>query len=142
VRRAVVILFSLTMVALVVWPVTTSPPRDSFPLSNYPMFARDRPTETTFATVVVVDPDGTVTRLSPREIGGTDQVIQAAATVSRAVRAGDADALCAEVLERRGDDIGHGRLEVISERYDTVAWFDGDEVPIERTVHATCGADP
>ena len=83
-------------------------------------------------------------RLSPHEIGGTDQVIQAAATVSRAVRTGEADALCAEVLERLGDDTDDGgpRLEVVSERYDTVAWFGGDETPVERTVHASCGADP
>ena len=133
-RRAAVILFSLLMIAAVVWPVTTTPPRDSFPLSNYPMFASDRPTEASFATVVAVAPDGTTERLTPRAIGGTDQVIQAAATVAQAVRNREADQLCHEVLGR----VDAARLEVVTEAYDTIAWFDGNETPISRTVHATC----
>lgn len=134
-RRAVVILFSLLMVAAAIWPATTSPARDSFPLSNYPMFAADRPTEASFATVVAVADDGTTDRLTPRTIGGTDQVIQAAATVARAVRDDEADELCREILERVDDP---ARLEVVTERYDTIGWFDGSETPISRTVHATC----
>ena len=42
-------------------------------------------------TEVVVDPDGTVTRLSPREIGGTDQVIQAAGRAEHFVMTGMPD---------------------------------------------------
>jgi hypothetical protein len=135
VRRPVVVLFSLLMIAAAVWPATTSPPRDSFPLSNYPMFAADRPTEARFATVVATDPDGRTDRLSPRTIGGTDQVIQAAATVAQAVRNGEAEQLCREILGRLDDPV---RVEVVTETYDTIEWFDGNETPISRTVHATC----
>ncbi len=135
VRRPLVILFSLLMVVAAVWPATTSPPRDSFPLSNYPMFATDRPTEASFATVVAVAPEGTTDRLTPRAIGGTDQVIQAAATVAQAVRNGEAEQLCREILDRVD---GPTQLEVVTETYDTIEWFDGNETPISRTVHATC----
>ena len=128
-------LFSVAMVLVTIWPATTSPPRDSFPLSNYPMFASDRPTTARFDTVVVVGADGSLQRLSPHTIGGTDQVIQAAATVRQAIRAGEADELCAEVA---GRVTAARRVEVVTETYDTVAWFDGDEIPIARDVHAAC----
>lgn len=135
-RRTVVILFSLAMVVAMVWPIATSPARDSFPLSNYPMFATDRPTEASFSTVIEVDADGSTRRLSPRTIGGTDQVIQAAATVAQAVRLDETDQLCREILDRVERA---ARLEVVTEIYDTIDWFDGDETPIRRTVHTTCG---
>lgn len=133
-RRQVIAMAAVALVAALVWPATAD--RDSFPLSNYPMFAAARPAETTFRTAVGVDASGDVVRLSPRQIGGTDQVIQAAATIRRAIENGTADEVCAEIARRH--DGAAVTVEIVTERYDTIAWFDGDTEPIERRVHARC----
>jgi hypothetical protein len=133
-RRFAIAVAGCFLLGLMVWPATVG--RDSFPLSNYPMFASDRPAQASFRTVVGVDASGSPVRLSPADIGGTDQVIQAAATVGRAIADGEADQLCAEVADRVGADVV--AVEVVTERYDTIAWFDGHETPAERVVHARC----
>ena len=134
-RRWVAYGISLVAVAAVALPGFTD--RDSFPLSNYPMFSNDRGRVTAFDTAVGVDTDGNVERLSPRRISGSYEVIHAASTVSKAIRIGDADGLCREIAERARDD-GLMRIEVVTETYDTVRWFEGDETPIARRVHARC----
>jgi len=133
-RRQMIAVLAIALVAALVWPAPAG--RDSFPLSNYPMFAAARPTETSFRTAVGVDATGEYLRLSPPDIGGTDQVIQAAATIRQAIEDDAADVLCDEIAERIS-----GRaivVEVVTERYDTIAWFDGRTEPIDRRVHASC----
>ena len=57
--------------------------------------------------------------------------------MGKAIRADETDELCAEIAGR----VDAGRtLEVVTETYDTIAWFDGDETPTDRVVHATCPA--
>lgn len=85
---------------LVLGPLLRSPDSDSYPLSTYPMFATDRGREAAIATAVGVDVDGKVSRLGARVIGGTDEVILAATTVSAAVRRGEVDELCREIARR------------------------------------------
>jgi hypothetical protein len=133
-RRLAIAAFAVALVIALVWPATVG--RDSFPLSSYPMFAAARPAETTFRSAVGVDAAGEFVRLSPRAISGTDQVIQAAATIRRAIRNDTTDQLCVEIAQRLGD--GVVAVELVTERYDTIAWFDGETEPIERRVHARC----
>jgi hypothetical protein len=109
---------------------------DSFPLSNYPMFSYDRGRVTSFDTAVGITEQGEVERLSPRVIAGGYEVIHAAETVSKAILSGDADELCEEIAERASGD--YDRIEVVTETYDTVRWFDGDHTPIARELHASC----
>jgi hypothetical protein len=111
---------------------------DSFPLSNYPMFSYDRGRVTALDTAVGINADGDIERLSPEVIAGGYEVIHASRTVSKAIRAGDAAGLCLEIAERASDDLV--RIEVVTETYDTIRWFDGDETPIDRAVHASCEA--
>lgn len=93
--------FAPLLAALVVLlPLLRSPDSDSYPLSTYPMFATDRGRQAGVATAVGVDIDGKVSRLGARVIGGTDEVILAAATVSAAVRRGEVDDLCREIAGR------------------------------------------
>jgi hypothetical protein len=115
--------------------------RDSFPLSNYPMFSYDRGRITALDTAVGVTTDGTQERLSPEVIAGGYEPIHASQTVSKAIRAGDAAGLCREVAVRAEGD-GLMRIEVVTETYDTIAWFDGDETPLRRVVHASCETSP
>jgi hypothetical protein len=128
---------------LVVAPTLRQPPRDSFPLSTYPMFAADRGPVAAVNTVLGIDAGGVARTLSPELIGGSDEVILAAATVTNAVRRGDATALCRAVAERAatGERAGEWRrFEVVTHRYDTVAYLSGDREPVDAVVHAECDA--
>ncbi len=114
--------------------------RDSFPHSNYPMFSSRRTAATAVDTAVAIGPNGEAWRLDPERLAATDEVILAAATVSRHVRAGTAEVLCEEVAGRVASDgpAGATTVEVVTERFDAVAWFDGERTPLERVVHASC----
>lgn len=136
-RRGVVA--AVVAAVLVLAPVFRQPPRDSFPLSTYPMFANDRGPVAPVNTVLAVDAAGELHTLSPEVIGGSDEVILAAATVSRAIRAGSADDLCRTVAERTDDD-GWVLLRVVTHRYDTVSYLSGNRQPIDEIVHAECPA--
>lgn len=110
--------------------------RDSYPVSTYPMFSHRRSSTDSVDTAILVR-DGDVQRLSPSEIGATDEVILAAATVSQAIAQGSAAALCADIADRVG---GSGEVQVVTERYDSVRWYEGDREPLSRVVHASCAA--
>ena len=111
--------------------------RDSFPVSTYPMFSTRRTTTETVDTAVLVR-DGQTRRLSPQKIADTDEVILAAATVSRAIADGTSETLCEEIAQRTGAD--SGEVQVVTEQYDSVRWYEGDHTPLQRIVHASCPA--
>lgn len=110
---------------------------DSYPLSSYPMFASDRGTVSTFYGAAGITADGERVTLSARSVGGTGEIVHAAESVRFAIKRGSVDSLCAEIAKRlEGDEFV--AIEVIGERIDALAWFDGDEVPIESTVYGEC----
>lgn len=119
--------------------------RDSYPGSTYPMFARDRGATSNVATVVGRADDGTVERLTPQLIGGTDEVVLAVETAARAVRAGGGRpvALCREVATRLARSRpGIVTVEVRVETHDAVAYFTDDRrEPAAVDVRATCAVD-
>ena len=123
---------------LVLSPLFRDPLSDTYPLSTYPMFATDRGSTHSIATVVERTDDG-FERLSPKLISGTDEAVLASVTVSQAVRRGEADVLCEEVLERLGAE---HRVEVRTETLDVVALSVEGSTDLTVTVHATCGAAP
>jgi hypothetical protein len=138
-RRGVVA--AVIAAVLVLAPVFRQPARDSFPLSNYPMFANDRGPVTLVNTVLGVDRDGELHTLSPEIIGGSDEVILAASTVTRAIRGGTTDHLCRSAADRADPGAGDGELillRVVTHRYDTVDYLQGDREPIDETIHAEC----
>jgi hypothetical protein len=119
--------------------VASSDAPDGLPLSTYPMFTRDGGRVVDQPTVVAVSPGGRIDRLSPEVIAGTDQVMQAAMTVHRAVETGPAAsrALCEEVAGRVD---APANVAVVVERYDPIAWSEGDVEPIDRRTVVTCEA--
>ncbi len=123
------------LLAVLAWPAVHPTELDSLPVSNYPMFAHPRSQVSRFDTAVLVTPDGDERRLDLHRVGGTDQPVQAAMTLRQAIRDDAADELCDEIAAGI-DEVG--TIEVTSVRYDTIAWFRGDEEPIERVVHARC----
>jgi hypothetical protein len=132
-------------VALVVlWPLLAHPDRDGFPLSTYPMFSTRRTRTEPLYTVVGIAADGSQEWLDPRLVNGTAEVVEAAVAVEREVVSGHAGRLCAEVAQRVTAEGGAraqrlSRLEVVTVRYDAVAYFaDGVRRPLDRTVAAAC----
>ncbi len=120
---------------IVVAPLLRAPHNDTYPLSTYPMFATDRGADHTIATAVSIDALGEVSRLSPKLIAGTDEVVLAAVTVARAVARGEADELCAEILDRI-DRPAH--IVIRSETLDVVAHVVDGVEPTRIEVHAEC----
>ncbi len=134
---------ALVAVVALVGVVPLALDRDSFPLSTYPMFSSRRSSTESVDTAVTVADDGTTVRLSPTVIAGTDEVILATATVTDAIRSGTADLLCTDiarrVVERQAAPTDQVvAVEVVTERFDAVRWYDGDRSPLERRVHARC----
>lgn len=117
-------------------PLLRAPTSDTYPLSTYPMFARDRGAVHEIATAVAIGADDRVERLSPALIAGTDEVVLAGVTVRRAITRGQTAALCAEILERTGSD---RRIVVRTELIDVVAHVVDGAAPTSITVHAECG---
>jgi hypothetical protein len=139
--RKAAALASLAIAGAVALPVVGGPGHDSYPLSTYPMFARDRGRTSVLDTAVATDRDGRELTLRPELIGGTHEPVHAAATVSEAVAGGHAARLCTEVAARvahAGPDRATS-VQVVTLTYDAVAWFSGDHVPEGRLVRAACG---
>ena len=130
-----IVLASAVFLGFLSWPALSPSEIDSLPLSNYPMFAHPRAEVSRFDSAVLIDAAGKERRLDPHTIGGTEEPMQAAMTVRQAIRTGAAEALCEEIAADLAVD---GTVEVVSVRYDTVAWFRGDREPIARDVHARC----
>lgn len=128
---------SAVLLITLAWPAVAPAEIDSFPISNYPMFAHPRGRVTEFHVAVLIDATGAEHPLDLRVVGGTDQPVQAAMTVRQAVVRGESAALCAEIASRVDDP---GIVQVVAVRYDGPAWFAGHRDPIERTVHAECDA--
>src|SRR5690349_3504801 len=77
-------LLTLAVGAVVLAPAALPDAEDDFPISTYPMFTTERGEVVDLDTAVLVDDDGRH-RLSPETIGGTDEIVAAAVTVSNAV---------------------------------------------------------
>jgi len=130
-----------TAVALVVRAIGVMPvalDRDSFPLSTFPMFSAHIDRTQSIDTAVALRADGTVIRLTPAQISGTSIVNQAASVVSSAIGEDRAADLCSAVAARVGPATDAAAVEIVTERYDAVGWFDGQRTPVQRIVHAQC----
>lgn len=112
---------------------------DDFPISTYPMFSGTRERETTITHAIGVDADGSRAVLPPRVVAN-DEVVQAFETLRKAARDGSAASaeLCLHVANR----VDYSRVvsvEIVSDRYDAVAYFQGDKAPRSSALHARCG---
>jgi hypothetical protein len=134
IRWAVTVAVGVIVLAPAFWPGV----EDDFPLSTYPMFTEELGRVVRIDTAVRVQ-DGEHHRLSPELIGGTDEVILASETVSRALRAGPeaADRLCREIAERIEDGEG-GEVALVTETHDAVALLRDDAPPIDVATRTRC----
>jgi hypothetical protein len=114
---------------------------DSFPLSTYPMFARTRERPLLYFAEGVTS-SGQGQRLAP-ELLGSGEVMQAVATVRRAVEAGEPRRreLCRRIADRlkKSPDLEEvTRVRLVGARFDPIAYFVDGPTPLERKVHAEC----
>jgi hypothetical protein len=132
---------AVAVALVVVSPALRASPRDGFPLSDYPMFASDAGRTATLDTARGVRADGSTVALSPQLVTGTGEVILAASTVSNAVAAGPdrTNGLCSEIASRVASaDAEIRQIRIATETYDAVGWFDGETMPSNLVVRATC----
>jgi hypothetical protein len=129
---------TLAVLAALVSPVVLD--ADGLPLSTYPMYSRARPDESTIYTAQRVV-DGERTSLGFEVIGASDDPLVVAGELRSAVGAGRADDRCAEIADRAAEaglaEPGD-RIEVVSERHDTVTFVSGGPSLVERIVRAEC----
>ena len=134
------LLVSLAFVAAALWPALRDPPRDSFPLSTYPMFSTHR--KTSWIHVIVgFDEAGGQRRIPPTLVANLE-VMQAAETIRQAIRRRRADDLCREVAVRVAEDPDFSeltRLEVQSRRFDPLTYFASEAGRIPQAIKLRAG---
>jgi len=133
--------FGLGLVALTASPVLRSPDEDSYPLSTYPMFARERG-QPWLEFLEGVDARGKTVHLGP-EFLGSDEVMQAAATVRAAVASGPEGlgALCPRVAERVADEPALRdvvAVRIVGARFDPLRYFVEGPAPEGKVVYMEC----
>lgn len=136
--------FGTGLVAAVAAPGLRDPSDDGYPLSTYPMFARPRG-KPLLNFIEGVDARGEPVRLPP-ELVANQEVMQAAATVRRAVQAGARGMLrlCERVAERVAvDERFHAVVEVriVAARFDPVRYFTVSAEPESRNVRVSCSVE-
>ena len=142
-QRVYAIAVTVLFAGAVLSPLFRDPPRDSYPLSNYPMFSHRIDAENDVRIAIGYTAGGDRELLSPRLISDSDEVMQAVQDVGDAVAAGTSDELCRAIAARVA---GSGRSElvtvaVVTELHNSVGYFRGAEEPLAATVHAECPVD-
>ncbi|GAB4425419.1 MAG: hypothetical protein OHK0015_05450 [Chloroflexi bacterium OHK40] len=138
--------FSLAMLGAVIWPVIENwrpHPRDTFPLSYYPMFSARRGEREKVTYVLGIDRNGQ-RRTIPYDLIGVGGFNQVRRQVRQIVARGQAETLCSAVAARVAPlypDIV--RVIVVTGTYNLDRYFAGDRSPLKEVVHAeVCCASP
>lgn len=130
--RAWGVVVGLGVTAAVLSPLLTG--GDSFPLSNYPMFARSRGQPALYAAVGR-DAAGGERRLPPSALGSSE-VLQAKVLIQRSVQQGPqaVQALCRSIAGRlaAAGERDLRAVEIVRRRYDPIAYFAIGPEPLEQ----------
>ena len=125
------------LLGLMAWPLFRDPDRDSFPLSDFPMFSQGRPSaRMTLTHALAVRDDGTRVPLSPFVATGNREVLQAMVLLEQAARLDPEDS-CARIAARVRDPAAVA-VELVTSDFDAVAYFLEARRPLFRRVHASC----
>lgn len=129
---------SLVLAGVVALPLAGVVRSDGFPVSTYPMFAGARASVVSLPSAVAIAPDGHRRTLPPSAVA-SGQVIQAFETLRQAIRGGadTTHALCGRIAGRLDPELA-AAVEIVTERFDAVAYFSGEQEPLASQVHARC----
>ena len=132
----------VVMTALVVTPAFRDPPYDSFPFSDFPMFSRGRPDPMlNLVHALGVNGEGEREPLSPLISSGNEEVLQSMLIIHQGLYGSDPDGFCAEIAARvatSSDLADIEAVEIVTSRFDCVAYFEGDTTPVSRHTHRRC----
>lgn len=140
--RLIATTWGLGLVLVVASPMLRNPQVDGFPLSTFPMFAEPL-SEPPFYSAEGVRPNGSRAKLQPELIanGAAMQAVQTLQTAQgqgkKALRQ-----LCERIASRATQEPGLRdlqRVELVSTRYDPVAYFASGATLGERDVLQACG---
>jgi hypothetical protein len=140
VGRARAYAVSALVLGAVLYPLSWPNGRDSFPLSSYPMFARNRRSAQLHAVYAVALEQGGARHYVPPGLVANREVLQARAVLERAAAGGKqgAAALCRTLADRvRDADGGLGRavtVRVVKASHDALRYFDTGELGKERVL--------
>jgi hypothetical protein len=131
-------------VAAVLSPLARDPHRDGFPLSTYPMFATPRDTRMSISFAYGETAAGERRAIGPDALG-TREVLQAAATIARAVDRGRAEAmaLCRQIAGAVSADVEMADVvgvAIVTGDEDAVAYLADGTLGPER-VRARCAVE-
>lgn len=129
---------SLALVGAVLAPLLRTPDADSFPLSTYPMFASQRPTQQTYLYALGATAAGTRRVLDPAHVG-TGEVLQALEVFEHAHAAGSRElaALCSSIAARvaaAADLADITAIRIVSGTHDAVEYLARGRVGEERDI--------
>lgn len=139
--RAVAFTWGLGVVLVVASPIFRDPLNDDYPLSTFPMFAE--PLESpSFYSAEGVRTDKSRVMVAP-EIIANGAAMQAVQTMQAAHAQGRKalQKLCERVAARAPHEAALrdvARVELVSARYDPVAYFTSSREPLERKVLHKC----
>lgn len=131
------------MLGAVAYPFAWPPTRDSFPLSNYPMFSRELSAASfSLQYAVGVTADGAREHLAPHLVAN-GEVLQARAVLGNAVSRGRSAtmALCRSIAERvaEADDLSAiDEVRIVTGRHDAVDYLTGKDRVGKERVHGRC----
>jgi len=135
---------TLLTVGVVLSPIAENrrtPPKDSFPLSYYPMFSLKRAKRWRVTYLVGIDARGE-RRLLPYTCAGCGGLNQVRRQINRAVREGEADAVCRRVaasaaLRRGGRFADLVEVRLVTGEYRLADYFGGKIEPRREHVRAS-----
>ncbi|MDD9945288.1 MAG: hypothetical protein OXU20_29870 [Myxococcales bacterium] len=131
-------------VAATAYPAFLPPGEDSYPLSTYPMFSRDRGKRSWVGSALALDRQGTELPLAPSYVANSE-AMQAVKTLNTALNRGRKAArkLCAaialRVRERADPQLASAVVvQLQRQRVDSVAFLAGHRDARGRKVFARC----
>jgi hypothetical protein len=135
---------SIALLLAVLYPILRDPEDDSFPLSTYPMFARNRSRLAKVDAALALGRGGMETALSPLLIGSPETML-AIHILTKSVHAGERSArdLCRAIAARVAKSAdpelsGARQVALVTETIDVVQYAGGVRAPRDREVHTRC----
>jgi hypothetical protein len=142
--RVYAYLVSAAVLAAMAYPVTWPLTRDSFPLSNFPMFSRRLPEPTVTIQYALGLEAGGARHHVPPQLVANREVLQARAVLARAVHQGPeaTGALC-RVVAGRVAEAGPPwdavtEVQIVTGTHDAVAYLTGKDTRGRERVHGRC----
>lgn len=132
----------MLLLLAVLWPIGQNwaeKPRDSFPLSHYPMFSHERQGKADITYLVGVTATGH-RRYLPYELAGTGGMNQVRKTIAKRAKK-DPAGLCravAAALTRHEELRAVRTVKILRSEFRFDRFFAGDETPVRSTALCAC----